>query len=298
MMQLAGRRFGTSLMRDHWLAYVAMVFGTICISTSGIFVKLAHVPGPVAGLYRTGIALLLMAIPFALHARRVIWSPRMVLAGLIGGVFFACDLAFWNTSLLHTSVANAVLFGNTAPIWVSLGAIILFKERLRRGFWVGLLLAFLGAALIGAVDAAHSATLGFGNLLAMIAAVFYAGYMLFTQRARVRLDSLSYFWLAALGSVLTLLAVTVILRQPLAVPAVSLPPLLGLAIVTHTCGWLALNYALGHLPASLVAPTLLGQPVLAAVLAIPILREGLSWVQIGGGAVVLLGIYLVHRARG
>ena len=73
---------------------------------------------------------------------------------------------------------------------------------------------------------------------------------------------------------------------------------LGLAIVTHTGGGLALNYALGHLPASLVAPTLLGQPVLAAILAIPILGEGLSWIQIGGGAVVLLGIYLVHRSRG
>ena len=242
MMPLAGKRPGASWTRDRWLAYVAMAFGTVCISTSGIFIKLAHVPGPVAGLYRTGIALLLVAIPFALHARRVTWSRRAVLAGLIGGVFFACDLAFWNTALLHTSVANAVLFGNTAPIWVSLGAIVLFKERLHRGFWVGLLLAFLGAAVIGVVDAARSATLGFGNLLAMIAAVFYAGYMLFTQRARVRLDSLSYFWLAALGSVLTLLAVTVILRQPLAVPGASMPPLLGLAIVTHTCGWLALNY--------------------------------------------------------
>ncbi len=275
-----------------------MAFGTICISTSGIFVKLAHVAGPVAGLYRTGIALLLMAIPFALHARRVTWSRRAGIAGLIGGVFFACDLAFWNTSLQYTSVANAVLFGNTAPIWVSLGAIFLFKERLRGPFWIGLLLAFLGAALIGAVDAARSTTLGFGNLLALIAAVFYAGYLLFTQRARVRLDALSYFWLAALGSVLTLLAVTTLLRQPLAVPAGSLPPLLGLAILTHIGGWMSLNYALGHLPASLVAPTLLGQPVLAALLAIPILHESLSAVQIGGGLIVMAGILLVHRAQG
>ncbi len=282
---------------SRWLAYAATLFGALCISTSGIFIKLAQVPGPIAGLYRVSIALLAMTIPFALQARRVTWSRRAVLAGMTGGIFFAFDLTFWNTSLQYTSVANAVLLGNTAPIWVGIGAIVIFKERLGRGFWVGLALAFSGAALIGVSDAMRAPALGLGNLLASIAAIFYASYMLFTQRVRLRLDALSCFWLATLGSVLTLLVVIAVLRQPLAVPASSLPPLIGLAILTHVGGWLSLNYALGRLPASLIAPTLLSQPVLAAAMAIPILHESLSVIQIIGGLIVMVGIIFVHRAR-
>jgi drug/metabolite transporter (DMT)-like permease len=62
-------------------------------------------------------------------------------------------------------------------------------------------------------------------------------------------------------------------------------------------GYLALGYALGHLPASVVSPTMLGQPVLTALLAIPILGESLHPVQWIGGLVVLGGIYLVNRSR-
>ena len=60
---------------------------------------------------------------------------------------------------------------------------------------------------------------------------------------------------------------------------------------------MAVAYALGYLPASLVSPTLLLQPVLTGLLAVPILGEQLSAVQIVGGAAVLIGIYIGHRSR-
>lgn len=280
-----------------WQSYAAMIFGIVCISTSGIFIKLASVPGPVAGVYRVGVAVMVMAVPFLLRARHIQWTRRMLLAAGIGGIFFACDMALWNTALLSTSVANAVLLGNTAPIWVGLGAIVLFHQRLQRQFWWGLALALAGAGLIVGLELSGSSGATLGNVLALGASVFYACYLLVTQRARTRLDALSYFWLAAVASLFTLLGMTAVLDQPLAVPPAALLPLLGLGIVTHTFGWLSLNYAQGHLPASLVAPSLLGQPVIASLLAIPILGETLAWFQIIGGAIVLAGIFLVHRAH-
>ncbi|MDQ3928056.1 MAG: DMT family transporter, partial [Chloroflexota bacterium] len=71
--------------------------------------------------------------------------------------------------------------------------------------------------------------------------------------------------------------------------------LVALALISHVLGWLAINYALGHLPASLTAVTLLLQPVMTALLAVPLLGEGLSLYQAGGGVLVLLGIYIVVR---
>jgi drug/metabolite transporter (DMT)-like permease len=280
-----------------WQSYAALLFGIICISTSGIFIKLASVPGPVAGIYRVGIAGLMMAIPFLLYARHIHWTRRMLLAAGIGGIFFACDMALWNTALLNTSVANAVLLGNTAPVWVGLGAIVLFRQHLRRQFWWGVALSMAGAGLIVGLDLNGAGGTTLGNVLALTAGLFYACYLLVTQRARTRLGALSYFWLAAVTSLFTLLGMTVVLDQPLAVPPAALLPLLGLGIITHTCGWLSINYAQGHLPASLVAPSLLGQPVIASLLAIPILGETLAWFQIVGGTIVMAGIFLVHRAH-
>ncbi|HEX9068123.1 MAG TPA: DMT family transporter, partial [Ktedonobacterales bacterium] len=63
-------------------------------------------------------------------------------------------------------------------------------------------------------------------------------------------------------------------------------------------GWLAINHALGHIPASRVSVLLLLQPVLTAIFAVPLLRETLGAHQIIGGLVAITGIALVNRARG
>jgi drug/metabolite transporter (DMT)-like permease len=62
-------------------------------------------------------------------------------------------------------------------------------------------------------------------------------------------------------------------------------------------GWLAINYAQGYLPASIVAPTLLGQPVVTAILAVILLGEQFTSWHIAGAVVVLGGVYLVHWSR-
>ncbi len=285
--------------RAPWQAYLALVVGIVCIATSGIFVRWAGVPGPVAAVYRTLTAITVLMIPFGLRAGRLRHGgPRPWLLLVIGSIFFGLDMGLWNTAVQYTSVANAVLLGNTAPIWVGLGAILIYHERLLRNFWLGVILALAGAALIVGTDLLRSQALNLGNGLALTVSLFYAGYMLITQRARTRFDALSYFWLTTFGSLVTLLVLTFVLRQPLAVPPASLLPLLALGLITHIGGWLSVNYAQGHVPAAVVAPTMLGQPVVAALLAWWLLGESLSWVQVVGGAVVLAGIYLVHRAHG
>ena len=72
---------------------------------------------------------------------------------------------------------------------------------------------------------------------------------------------------------------------------------MGAALISQVGGYLSINYALGHLPASVVSTTLLTQPVLTAILAVPLLGEGIGWGQVAGGAIVLAGIWLVHRQR-
>ena len=71
-----------------------------------------------------------------------------------------------------------------------------------------------------------------------------------------------------------------------------------MGVVSQSFGYLALNYALGYLLASVVAPTMLGQPVVKAILAGPLLDETLSLWQVLGGLAVLTGVYAVHCSQG
>lgn len=110
------------------------------------------------------------------------------------------------------------------------------------------------------------------------------------------LSSLLTFWIAALASTASLLLLALLLGDPLTgYSAVTYWNFLALGLVSQVAGYLAINYALGHLPAGLVAATLLLQPVLTGLLAIPLLQEGLDGPQLVGGAAVLAGIWVVHE---
>lgn len=291
-------------------AYVALGLGAVCIGFSAIFTKWAMVPGPVSAFYRVAIASVALALPLALHvARQQAKGPallpgdakrKMSPVGLgltaLAGLFFALDLGFWNTSLAFTSAADSTLLGNISTLWVALGALLLFHEQLKRRFWSGMLLALVGAAVVVGRDAFEGATLGLGDLLAVGSSLFYASYMLCTQRARHYVSTLPFMWVSSAVATLFLLAYLLVVGAPLSgFSAQTYLALLSLGLVSHVLGWLSINYALGHLPASSTAVTLLLQPVITALVAVPLLSENLSFYQIGGGVLVLLGVYIVNK---
>jgi drug/metabolite transporter (DMT)-like permease len=283
------------------LPYLSLIIGIICLSFSAMFGKWANAPGPVMGFYRIGIATIILLPVFVYRQRKygVKFPKAILLFPILGGIFTALDHGTWNSSLRYTSAANATLLGNTAPLWVALFAWLILRQKLKGSFWVGLAFALAGAMIVLGSDFIRHPTIGLGDLLALAAGVFYAGYFIVTERGRQKMDTLSYVWLVDVIATLTLLAITLGLRMPLTgYPTQSYLAFFGAATVSQVGGYLAIVYALGHLPASIVSPTLIGQPVVTALLAIPLLGEALRTEQWVGGIVVLMGIYLVHRSRG
>jgi drug/metabolite transporter (DMT)-like permease len=287
------------LNRKNTLPYLALGVGVLSLGFSALFARWAAAPGPVMAFYRIGLSTLILAPFFTRQRSKEGKIPRAVwIFPLAGGLFTALDHGVWNTAVNFTSAANATLLGNTAPLWVALFAWLVWKERLRAGFWLGLLLTLSGAAVVMGTDFLHQPSLGIGDVLALMSGLFYAGYFLVTQRGRIHYHTLTYVWLVGLTSVILLLAFNLVFALPLSgYPPQSYLAFLGAAILSQTCGYLAVGYALGHLPASLVAPTMIGQPVVTALLAIPLLGETLSPSQWFGGLAVLAGIYLVHTSR-
>lgn len=281
------------------LPYLALCSGIICLSFSAFFVRWSQAAGPVAALYRMIFASLLLA-PFALPRllpRRAAIRCRWLLFPLLGGMFSALDFAFWSTAVTLTTAANATLLGNASPLWVALFALLVFREKLGRLFWTGLALTLSGAVLVVGSDFLFHPAFGTGDAFALVSSLFYAGVFLAMQRGREHLDPLTYTWAAVCVTALGLLIINLVLGNPLT----GYPPLtwlvfLASAVFSQILGYLSMSYALGHLPASVVSPTMIGQPVLTTLLAIPLLAEiPTSW-QAAGGLLVLAGIYLIHQA--
>ena len=212
-------------------------------------VRWAAAPGVVSSFYRMAIAAVVVAAPFGIRVYKGSWPPwRAVRIALLGGIFFAFDLAAWASGVVLSGATNPTLLANTAPLWVGLGALIFFRQRLAPAFWIGTVLALMGAGLILGLEREGQLI---GSLLGLLASVFYAGYFLITQLGRQKLDSLSYFWLAAVSSAVMLLLLSLGLDQPLGgYPPATYRAFVAIAMITQILGYFAIGFALGYLPAS------------------------------------------------
>jgi drug/metabolite transporter (DMT)-like permease len=282
--------------RQNILAYAALGICILSLSTSAIFIKYADAPGPVTGFYRMFIAAVLLS-PFALYRlfKRKKINRHNFYIPIGGGVFSGLDLGIWAIALGFTTAANATILGNTAPLWVALGAMLFFRERLMKRFWVGMLLAMSGAALIIGADYLLHPRLGIGDTIAIVSGMLYAGYYLTTELGRRTIDAVTYIWGVFLSASLTLFFLNLLLGNRLTgYDQKTVAIFFASAIISQLIGYLMSSYALGHLPASVVSVTMIGQPVVTAVIAIPLLGEMPVASQIIGGFIALVGIYLVN----
>ena len=289
-----------------WVAYAALLIAIAGIAWSAIFIRWAAVPGPSSAFYRVFIAALVL-VPWRLAtlrrsggdrpSRRPPASRRSILLALAGGVFFGLDLALYNSAVMRTTATIATLFGNNSPIFVGIGSWLLFGRRPDRRFWIGLALALSGSAtvVIGSIGK-HGNAAGdlVGDFMALGAAVFFAGYLLATERVREGMDTLTFSTLAIVSSVATLLIVCLAMDSPLSgFSKTTWAALLGLGLISQLGAYLGLAYALGHLPATITSVGLLAQVPLTAMLAVPLLGETITVPYLAGGALVLAGIYIV-----
>ena len=279
-------------------AYLALVAGIVCIAWSAIFVRWTDIPGPASAFYRMLIPAVVLLPTFATNRKRERIDGRTWLIIGLGGLFFALDLALYNTAILRTSAANATLLGNNTPIVVGLLTWMVFRRRPQPAFWLGLILAICGSVVILWGDLTRHAPFGVGDIMALGAAACFAVYLLATEKVRTTTSTLTFLRLSMIATTLVLLLLNFSMGISLRVPhRHTWWALLGLGLVSQLGGYLALTYALGHLPATITSISLLTQGPLTAAMAAVLLGEPLTLPQIVGGALVLFGVGLAHRQR-
>jgi drug/metabolite transporter (DMT)-like permease len=284
------------------LALLALMAGATGIAFAPIFVRVSEVEPVTTAFYR-----LLFALP-ALWLWSIIERNSNQTALLpqsagdyrdlaLAGLLFAADLAVWHWSIRLTSVANATLLANASPIFVTVGARLLFSEHIYPAFVLGMLLALSGmVVLMGAsLDLAPQHLLG--DALALLAAVFYAGYQLTLKHLRGAFSTAIIMSWSGLATCLALWPMAWFSGETLlAETARGWIILVGLAWVAQVLGQSLIAYAFAHLPASFSSVGLLLQPVTAALLAWALLNEPLQPMQALGGIVVLFGIVMARRS--
>ncbi|MBI3158536.1 MAG: DMT family transporter [Chloroflexi bacterium] len=293
---------------------ISIIVGIAAVSTASLLIRLAQNEASSLTIAAIRLSLAsLVLIPLALlRYRREIasLSSKEFILALGSGAFLAIHFAAWITSLAYTSVASSIVLVSTLPIWVAIASPMILGESAERRVFAGLALASLGSLLIALLDVCTIAgqfrcppsselaggTAFIGDLLALVGAWSGAGYMLIGRLLRKRLSIIPYITLVYSASAVLLMASAILTgQQILGFSTPTYAWLVLLALVPQLLGHSSFNYALGHLPASFVSITLLGEPVGTIILAYFFLGEVPGMYKLVGAILILSGIIVASR---
>ena len=273
-----------------------LLIGALMLGGSGIFVKLSDSSPSLIAFYRS-----LFALPFLYawmkfeernNSSDVIWDKKIIFFLVSGGLCFALDMSIWNWSLSFTSVANATLMANIAPVFVVIFGVLFLGYKIEISFIVTLLLALLGVFL---VVLPGEKIMVFGDSLGILAAVFYAGYILSIKDLTNVLQPAKTLFYVTIITTVCLFPISLIEADSLNLSKSEFFILISYAIFSQTFAQGLITSGISKVSAHLSSLVLLMQPVAAAFYGWFFLQELLSPLQMAGGLIVLAAIYLASR---
>lgn len=283
------------------IALAALVAGALAMGISPIFVRDADVGPYTSAFYRVALALPALWLWARIEARTSRAAQAdggWALATVLAGVFFAGDLFFWHLAIMKTSIANATLLATMAPIWVALLSGLVIGEPVTRATFLGLGACIFGALLLVGSNWHGDATHVLGDIFGFATSAFFGFYFLAIRVARRSAPSGVILFRSTLITAVLLAGIAlaferVFLPQSLA----GLLSLIGLAGIAHVGGQGLLTFALGTLSAAFSSLVIFLEAAFAAFFAWLLFNESLSILQLSGGCLILVGVFIA-RPRG
>jgi drug/metabolite transporter (DMT)-like permease len=282
---------------SHRLVFPALLLANLVLAAGPWLVRLAeadaHVGPVAAGFWR-----LALAVPFLawLGVRQARGRPfprwAMIAAIAVGGVFFAADLAAWHEGIVRTKLANATLFGNFASFLFAIYGFLLLRSLPRPIQGLALLLAAGGTLLLLGNSYEVSQAHFTGDLLALLAGLFYAFYLIAVDRARASMAPFPVLAIATVAGALPILAFALFLGEPI-MPQDWTPVIL-LSVSSQLIGQGLLVYAMGHLSPIVVGLCFLTQPIASAAIGWAVYDEHLSLGDGAGALLICIALVLIR----
>jgi drug/metabolite transporter (DMT)-like permease len=274
-------------------AFGALIVANLFLAMGPWMVRVADV-GPVA----SGFWRLALAIPLLLILVRMSGSGSFRLSGwmaltiVVGGLFFAADLAAWHYGIGLTKLANAALFANTSSLLFAIYGFIASRMLPPRLQALAFLFALAGAALLLGSSYELSTRHLRGDLFAILAGLFYTFYLIVVDRARQTLKPMPVLALATVAGAGPLLIFSILLGEKI-LPS-DWTPLILLSLGSQVIGQGLLVYSVGHLRPLVVGLGLLSQPAITALIGWLAYDERLSAADGAGALLICVALVLVR----
>lgn len=240
--------------------------------------------------------LTLSCIPAAILAWRAPAMPvRDIGLALLAGVMLAADLVLWNASIVRTSVLEATLLVMVYPLLVALLPALWLRRRPDGRVIGGGVVAFLGIAVLAGARGAAGGDL-LGNGMALLAALFYAVCFLISAALCRRQDAATVTFWTLVGAALAALPVALLQDRILPAAPSGWLNLAAQALIAFASQLLVAR-ALRTLDAGFSAIAGYGQPVVATLLAWPILGQVPQAAALIGSVFIVAGIALAGRGE-
>ena len=277
--------------------FILLAFGAMLIGFAPIFVKLSMLSSSAISFYRMFLALpFLFLLNYILNKKFFfrVKNKKTILYAAFASLAFTTDLTLWHFSMDITSVSNATIIVNSAPIFVAILAFIFFKERLTKGFLLSFLVTYIG--IVGLIYFSNNYVNGklLGDILCLIAAFFYGVYLLVIARLGKE-NSLNIIFYTTFFCCLFSI-IPMMIEGGNLIPSSSFE-WLNLILMAFLCqfgGQYFITHAIGKISASGASIGLLMQPLTATILAAIIFSEILTSLQIVFALISLFGIYLAR----
>lgn len=297
MASATGQRAQKTYAGGAW-PFAALLAGNGALALGPWLVRLADTGPVAAGFWRLALPLPLFAWLAWRELREGTGraAPRTAWMLLAAGAFFALDLASWHIGIELTKLANATLFGNSGSVILMVWGLVALRRAPTCAEVLALAAALAGAAiLLGRSLEVSPRTLA-GDLLCVLAGAFYVLYLLPAQSARETMGPWSVLALVCASGAPVLLALALLLGEPVWPGAAGFAPVAALALCSQVVGQGLLVYALRHFSPLVIGMALLTQPAIAAFSGWLAFGEALGWPDIAGMALVAAAL-VIARAR-
>jgi len=289
--------------KERWrlIGTLQMIAGAVMLSFSAVFVKWAHVGPTMAGFYRMFFGALFLLGALLVKKERLFHGSHHLKTVFICGLLFALDITLWHRSIHFIGPGLATLMANFQVFFLALFGMIILKEKSNWKFFVSVPTAILGLYLIGAPNwNALGVEYRAGVVLALLAAISYAGYILVLRnfQSKFSVSALSTIGLIALITSFILALEALAINESFVIPdSQSWFALVGYGLFSQVLGWVLISKGLPKIEASRAGLILLLQPTFAFVWDILFFSRATTWLELSGALMALFAIYMGVTAK-
>lgn len=277
-------------LNPKYIVIIAVMF----VSFSSIFIKMCTAPSLVIATYRLFFTVLLILPSTFIKNRKELKKARKkhIILCIISGVFLAFHFVTWIASIKYTSVSSAAVLVNIHPVIIALGSYVIFKDKVSKKAILCIIITLAGSFIISFGDSTVGSNIVFGDMLAIIGAVFVAFYMLIGRFIRQYMSVAVYTFIVYTSCMAALLILDLFTKTVMyPYPIKDWLLFFMLAFFCTILGHSVFSWSLKYVKPAFVSVSNLGEPVFASIWAVILFKELPQIWNFIGSIIIIYGIY-------